>query len=257
MSAFHSCLEILFRPEGPEVILCSLSRAAPSSPSPALAPGTSLPVRRGGRHGGGVAAVCVPGVPVGWRGCPPCPLPAAASPAHRGQRPPATKATGLHTPLQKKKNTEKVSPGPLLVLPGRGLASGAWLLSVRRRCCGCRRGLPAFPCRCFFCRSGACPLLWFSCVGVAGGGPRCRCSLCVVLRRPRQPRWRWCGVGLPLFLRVARFAWSGRGGVARNQGEVGQHTGLPAVPLPLFLGGHWWGARGGHPRGGAGGPLAN
>src|ERR1035437_1192210 len=60
MAAFHSCLEILFRPETPEVILCSLSRAAPSSPSPALAPGTSLPVRRGGGHGGGVAAVCAP-----------------------------------------------------------------------------------------------------------------------------------------------------------------------------------------------------
>src|ERR1035437_231670 len=60
MAAFHSCLEILFRPEGPEVILCSLSRAAPVSPSPALAPGTSLPVRRGGRRGGAVSRPFVP-----------------------------------------------------------------------------------------------------------------------------------------------------------------------------------------------------
>src|ERR1035437_1452023 len=60
MAAFRSCPEILCRPESPEVILCSLSRAAPSSPSPALAPGTSPPVRRGGGHGGGVAAVCAP-----------------------------------------------------------------------------------------------------------------------------------------------------------------------------------------------------
>src|ERR1035437_4058466 len=60
MAAFHSCLEILFRPESPEVILCSPSRAPPRSPSPALAPGPSLSVRRGGGHGGGVAAVCAP-----------------------------------------------------------------------------------------------------------------------------------------------------------------------------------------------------
>src|ERR1035437_7159506 len=66
MSAFHSCLEILFRPEGPEVSLCSLSRAAPSSPSPALAPGTSLPVRRGGMRGGGGVAACASVFP--WAG---------------------------------------------------------------------------------------------------------------------------------------------------------------------------------------------
>src|ERR1039458_3751645 len=105
MAAFHSCLEILFRPESPEVSLCSLSRAAPSSPSPALAPGTSLPVRRGGRHGGGVAAVCAPGVPVGWRGCPLYPGPqqlrqhTGTSSGHRQQK------QRVSTPLSKKRKT--------------------------------------------------------------------------------------------------------------------------------------------------------
>jgi hypothetical protein len=103
MAAFRSCPEILFRPEGPEVSLCSLSRAAPSSPSPALAPGTSLPVRRGGRHGGGVAAVCVPGVPVGWLGCPRCPRPTAGSPAHRRNTDPGNESNSSPQTFPKKK----------------------------------------------------------------------------------------------------------------------------------------------------------
>src|ERR1019366_7803338 len=104
MAAFHSCLEILFRPESPEVSLCSLSRAAPSSPSPALAPGTSLPVRRGGGHGGGGAALFGPRVPGGWLGCPLRPGPlrqhtgtGAAVPRQQEQR--------VSTTLSKKKET--------------------------------------------------------------------------------------------------------------------------------------------------------
>src|ERR1017187_4962845 len=64
-----------------------------------------------------------------------------ASTQRGGERPPATKATGLCTPSPKKKNTGRVLPGSLLVVPGRGLpavralalpgvAAGAGALSV-------------------------------------------------------------------------------------------------------------------------------
>src|ERR1017187_7535533 len=108
-----------------------------------------------------------------------------ASTQRGGERPPATKATGLCTPSPKKKNTGRVLPGSLLVLPVRGLPA------VRALALGRFDGAGPGPACC-------------ACAGAAGGCRWCRCSLCVVLRRPRQPRWRGPGVGLPLFLCVAR-----------------------------------------------------
>src|ERR1017187_2256584 len=228
MAAFHSCLEILFRPESPEVSLCSLSRAAPSSPSPALAPGTSLPVRRGGRHGGGVAAVCGPGVPVGWLGRFRCPRPASFASTQRAAAP-GNKSNGFLQPFPKKRNSRESAQDRCR----RCRKSGAWLLSVRRRCCGCPPGSACSSVRCRCRRSGAC----FLCVGVAGGCRRCRCFLCVARRAPRQPRWRVVVVSACRCFCVSPGpACSGRGGVARNQGEVGQHTGLPLALLPVSLG---------------------
>src|ERR1039457_6509003 len=362
MAAFHSCLEIFCRPESPEVSLCSLSRAALSSPSPALAPGTSLPVRRGGRHGGGVAAVCGPGVPVGWLGRFRCPRPASFASTQRAAAP-GNKSNGFLQPFPKKRNSRESAQDRCR----RCRKSGAWLLSVRRRCCGCPPGSACSSVRCRCHRSGACllcvrwrcrglppvPVLSLCCppsspaallavvvvsacavsvccpvlpeavVGASRatrgrlastqGCHRCSCpsrwARPLALRtvavaafparsastqeqgqRPRQQKQRVsttlskkkrnsresaqdrcfscrksgacpprhgvgaspsapallpcvgavggrrCRSGAWLFLRVARSAWSGRGGVARNQGEVGQHTGLPPVLLPVSLG---------------------
>src|ERR1035437_7427094 len=120
MAAFRSCPEILCRPESPEVILCSLSRDAPSPPAPALAPGPSPPVRRGGGRGGVVAAVCAPVFLCAG-------VVALVAPGQRrqhtgtGAAAQATKATGLCNPFQKKETLESlhktvafvaVNPGP-------------------------------------------------------------------------------------------------------------------------------------------------
>src|ERR1035437_10094301 len=121
---------------------------------------------------------CLEG-PLGRRQC------RKASPAHRnrkGSQPPATKATGLRTPPQKNKNTERVCGDPLPTLPvspqrsrrrgplGKSQVPGSVALATtgrrvsRSSFCGKERC-----CRC------CCPaLLVLSCVLVSGHTRRCR-----------------------------------------------------------------------------------
>ena len=141
-----------------------------------------------------------------------------ASTQRGGERPPATKATGLCTPSPKKKNTGRVLPGSLLVLPVRGLPA------VRALALGRFDGAGPGPACC-------------ACAGAAGGCRWCRCSLCVVLRRPWQPRWRWC-------------RWRGPA-LPRSPGASRVAAGSPAsrvatgAPARLAGRGHWCGACGG------------
>ena len=111
------------------------------------------PAGGGWRGGGGVAAACASVFP--WAGggvsavlAPP------ASLAHRGQRPPATGATVSTTLSQKKRNSRESAQDRCR----RCRKSGAWLLSVRRRCCACPPGSACSSVRCRCHRSGACLL---------------------------------------------------------------------------------------------------
>ena len=144
-------------------------RAAPSSPSPALAPGTSLPVRRGGMHGGGVAAVCAPGCSRGLAWLPSLPPANVASTQEQGQRPPATRATGFYNPFQKKETLESLHKTVALVA-GPGLPA----LSAPVQAAAAAVAGPG--------------LGRFSCVGAAAvAGPR--------RTWPLPVRWRCGGAG--------------------------------------------------------------
>jgi hypothetical protein len=176
---------------------------------------------------------------------PSLPRPAATSPAHRDkQRPPATKATGLHTPLQKKKNSRESAqdrcrrcrksgaclfcrapvPQRQPLLPGRGLAAPRALpLSPVR-------GLPALRA---LALPGPPPLPvlppWLPSVahGCRGGGGGGR------------------GVAVAsLFLCVARSclkrSWGRR---AQPGGGWSAHRGATGAPARLLGRGHWHCAR--------------
>ena len=129
---------------------------------------------------GGGAAVCVfvraARGPLGWWGrfrCSRLPV----SPVHRNRRrPPATKATGLHAPSQKRKTRGESLPARCSCCRAGAWPPGPACSAVRRchsgsRCC--RAGAWPLPVRCRCRRSGAClPSVRWRC----RGRHRCRCS---------------------------------------------------------------------------------
>src|ERR1035437_9384237 len=114
----------------------------------------------------------------------------ARSASTQGAPAPATKATVLRNPLPKKEKQEK----PAETRCRRCRKSGAWLLSVRRRCCGCPPGSACSSVRC------RCRVRWALLGAATGAG-----ALSVVaVGRSGSPLGGGGGVGLPPFLCVAR-----------------------------------------------------
>src|ERR1035437_2724789 len=230
MAAFHSCLEILFRPEGPEVILCSLSRAAPVSPSPALAPGTSLPVRRGGRRGGAVSRPFVPlvfpcaGLPLS------APCPQQLRQHTEGSGPRQQEQRFLQPSPQKRETLESLRKTVAFVAanPGPGCSPCVGAAAAARR------GLPALPCVAAVAGPGpACS----ACAGAAGGCRRCGCSPLPPLPLVAMAAGPRAGAGD----RLSRVP-PGASVVAAGSPASRVATGAPAR---LVGRGHWHCARGG------------